>query len=53
MQGVRIQATIRRTRIYKFQDHIYEDKVYFIHSFSVSFNGGSTKLTSGLEPTLF
>ncbi|ESW21756.1 hypothetical protein PHAVU_005G096800 [Phaseolus vulgaris] len=40
-QGDRIHVSVRRTLIYKFQNDIFEDKVYSFNFFSVSTNTGS------------
>jgi len=56
MQGNSIHGSIRRTLIYKFQNDILEDNVYFIQNFSVTPNGGSYRtkviaVDSKLVPT--
>jgi len=46
LQGFLMDASVRRTLIYKFQSEIKEYKVYTIQSFSVSCNGGSYRTTN-------
>ncbi|XP_068477222.1 uncharacterized protein [Phaseolus vulgaris] len=43
--GDRIHVSVRRTLIYKFQNDIFEDKVYSFNFFSVSTNSGSYRTT--------
>ncbi|XP_068492261.1 uncharacterized protein [Phaseolus vulgaris] len=43
--GSRIHVSVRRTLIYKFQNDIFEDKVYSFNFFSVSTNSGSYRTT--------
>ncbi|XP_068503761.1 uncharacterized protein [Phaseolus vulgaris] len=45
-KGDRIHVYVRKTLIYKFQNHILEDKVYSFNSFSVETNPGSYRTTS-------
>ena len=44
-QGDRIHVSVRKTLIYKFQNHIFEDKVYSFNFFSVTTNSGSYRTT--------
>ena len=44
-QGDRIHVFVRSTLIYKFQNDIFEDKVYSFNFFSVSTNSGSYRTT--------
>jgi len=44
-QGDKIHVSVRRTLIYKFQNDIFEDKVYSFNFFSVSTNSGSYRTT--------
>ena len=44
-QGDRIHVSVRRTLIYKFQNDIFEDKVYSFNFFSVSTNSRSYRTT--------
>ncbi|XP_027941100.1 uncharacterized protein LOC114194891 [Vigna unguiculata] len=46
VMGFLMDASVRRTLIYKFQSEIKEYKVYTIQSFSVSCNGGSYRTTN-------
>lgn len=45
-KGCKIHASIRRTLVYRFQNQIYEGRVYQISSFGVCENGGDFRTTS-------